>query len=65
MMHKIAEKASKMKKGSWFVTLTKKLPTADPVYVRDEERRDFECVMSVKMRMSWGKATVNIHQKIR
>jgi hypothetical protein len=48
LMHKIAEKASLMEKGSWMVTLTKKLPTADPLYCRDEERRDWECVLSIK-----------------
>jgi hypothetical protein len=28
-MRQIAEKAALMKKGSWMVTLTKKLPNAD------------------------------------
>ncbi len=35
LMLKIAEKASLMKKGSWMITLTKKLPTADPIHTRD------------------------------
>ena len=35
-MHKIAEKASLLKKGSWMVTLTKRLPTSDPAYVKEE-----------------------------
>ena len=54
-----------MKKGSWFVSLTKKLPTADPFYIRDETKRDWECLMSVRMPMSWGLATVNIQRKIK
>ncbi len=56
----IAGKASLMKKGSWMITLTKKLPTADPVYAKDVESREWECVLTIKMLMSWGYATVNI-----
>lgn len=59
-MLKIAEKASLMKKGAWMITLTKKLPTADPIYQRDPSKREWECVLSLKMIMSWGYATVNI-----
>lgn len=36
LMRKIAEKASLMKKGSWMITLTKKLPNADPLQQREE-----------------------------
>jgi hypothetical protein len=64
LMQNIAEKASLMKKGSWMITLTKKLPTADPIYVRDPEEREWECVLSIKMLMSWGPATVNIQRKL-
>jgi len=39
-MLKIGEKASLMKKGAWMITLTKKLPNADPIHVRDESMRD-------------------------
>jgi hypothetical protein len=49
-----------MKPGSWIITLTKKLPTADPLYTRDAEARDWECLLSIKMTMSWGYATVNV-----
>jgi hypothetical protein len=65
LMYKIAEKASLLKKDSWMVTLTKKLPSADPLYVREEEKRDWECLLSIKKLMSWGYATVNIHRKIK
>lgn len=65
LMLKIAEKASLMKKGSWMITLTKKLPTADPLYTRDPDFRDWECVLSIKMVMSWGYATVNVQRKIK
>lgn len=37
-----------MKVGSWMVTLTKKLPTSDPLITRDEDKRDWECVLSIK-----------------
>ena len=47
-MLEISEKCSLMKKGSWMVTLTKKLPTADPLIVRDDDKRDWECVLSIK-----------------
>lgn len=64
-MQKIAEKASLMKVGSWMVTLTKKLPTADAIFIREDEKRDWECALSVKLLMSWGHATVNIQKKIK
>lgn len=60
MMVEIAERASRMKKGSWMITLTKKLPSADPIYERDPAKRDWECLLSIKMIMSWGYGTVNI-----
>ena len=60
LMLEIAERASRMKKGSWMITLTKKLPNADPIHERDPTKRDWECVLSIKMVMSWGYATVNI-----
>jgi hypothetical protein len=67
LMLKIAEKASLMKKGSWMITLTKKLPTADPLHTKmlEEEKREWYCELSVKMIMSWGYATVNLQRKIR
>jgi hypothetical protein len=63
-MQKIADKASLMKKGSFMITLTKKLPSADPYFVKEEAKRDWECLVSIKKFMSWGQATVNIHRKI-
>lgn len=59
-MTKIAEKASLMKAGSWFITLTKKLPTADPLFTRDDEKRDWDIILSLKLTMSWGPATIHI-----
>ncbi len=65
LMKLIATKASLMKPGSWMITMTKKLPTADPLYTREKEDRDWECLMSIKMVMSWGYATVNVQRKIK
>lgn len=64
-MQQISEKTSLMKKGSWMVTLTKKLPTSDPLMTRDDDKRDWECLLSIKRQMSWGIATVHIHRKTK
>jgi hypothetical protein len=64
-MNQICEKTSLMKKGSWMITLTKKLPTADPLITRDDDKRDWECLLSIKKQMSWGLATVHINRKIK
>ena len=45
--------AAGMKRGSFFVSLTKRLPTADFVVLEHE-----------MLNMSWGEATVYIMQKI-
>lgn len=65
LMTKISEKASLMKKGSWMITFSKKIANADPLQIKDEEKRDWECVLSIKKFMSWGAATVNVQRKIR
>lgn len=65
LIHLIAEKASKMKKNSWFITLTKKLPTSDANFIRDDDKREWDCVLSVKREMSWGPATVHLHRKLK
>jgi hypothetical protein len=64
LMRKIGEKASLMKKGAWMVTLTKKLPNADILQCREIGLLDWECLLSLKMTMSWGYATVNVQRKI-
>ena len=51
-MNRIAMLALGMKRGSFFVTFTKRLPT-----------NDFTVVEHTMERMSWGEATVYIHQK--
>lgn len=52
LMNKIAILALGMKKGSFFVTFTKRLPS-----------NDFAVLEHTMERMSWGEATVYIHQK--
>jgi|LauGreSuBDMM15SN_2_FD.fasta_scaffold59987_1 SAM-dependent methyltransferase len=52
LMNRIAMLALGMKRGSFFVTFTKRLPT-----------NDFTVVEHTMERMSWGEATVYIHQK--
>jgi len=48
-----------LKKGTWILTLTKKLPQPEEI-----NTPIFECVMSIKRQMSWGLATVHIQRKI-
>ena len=65
-MEQIADKAKSLKKGSWFITLTKRIPTSDEsLKTEEKDDRDWDCVLSIKLQMSWGLATLNIHQKIK
>ena len=64
-MDKICSKANKMKIGTFLISLTKKLPTSDVNYFPDEKDRDWECILSIKLPMSWGPATVNVHKKTK
>ena len=61
LMRKIEERAMLMKKGSWMITTTKKLPGCDSMI---QEGKAWECALCIKMKMSWGFCTVNIHRKI-
>ena len=54
LIGKIARKASAMKIGSWLLSVSKQLPEAN----------HWTCVLSVKLPMSWGDATVFVHKKI-
>ena len=56
LMRSIAEHARKMKKGSFFVTLTKELAPRSDVW---------EVLDSTRHRMSWGPATVFVQRKVR
>jgi hypothetical protein len=51
-MSKIADIAAGLKKGAFFVTITKRLPSAD-----------FEILEHELHTMSWGEATIYIAQK--
>ena len=65
LMQAMAKAAAKCKKGSWFVTLTKRLPTADENLVtKSGDGREWECVLTKAMKMSWGVATIHVQKKI-
>ena len=65
MMDRIYEKTLKCKKGTWFVTMSKKLPNAEKVNPGQpvDENLHWEFILAVKLEMSWGKATVNLQRK--
>jgi hypothetical protein len=75
LLSQIAKQCSKLKKGAWMFTLTKKLPSAELDFsISDDEELlkettnqelEWECVLSVKREMSWGLATVHIQRKIK
>ena len=48
LMNKVSERAKFMKVGAFMITLTKKLPTSDPLIVRDLSKREWNCVYSIK-----------------
>jgi len=52
LMAKVADKAAALKKGAFFITLTKRLPSSH-----------FEVLENELYQMSWGGATVYIQQK--
>ena len=55
LIERIAELASTMKAGTWFVTLFKAMPV-DPLV--------WEIKLCKYMEMSWGNAPVHVHYKL-
>merc|ERR1712146_416915 len=53
IMGALAKQAVNMKKGSFFISLTKRLPSSE-----------FKVIENELYNMSWGGATVYVHQKI-
>ena len=53
LMGAIAKQAVNMKKGSFFISLTKRLPS-----------NEFKVIENELYNMSWGGATVYVHQKV-
>ena len=49
IMQKLADKCSQLETGTFMLTLTKKIPSDA-----------WECLLSVKRKMSWGMATIHI-----
>lgn len=65
MMEQIYQKSLKAKKGTWFMTMTKRLPHAETINEENPARDDiyWEHILAIKLTMSWGKSTVNLHRK--
>ena len=65
MMERIYEKTLTVKKGTWFVTMSKRLPHAEKVTEGEPASDDlhWEFILAIKLEMSWGKATVNLQRK--
>ena len=62
MMELIYNQSLKCKRGTWFVTMSKRLPHAERV-PRDADppaSLHWEFILAIKLQMSWGKATVNL-----
>jgi hypothetical protein len=63
LLMELAKKCSELKKGTWMLTLTKKLPSCESGWIEGKPA-EWECVLSVKKAMSWGLATVHLQRKI-
>ena len=65
MMEQIYQTALKCKKGTWFVTMSKRLPHAEKVEEGTAPSADlhWEFILAIKLQMSWGKATINLQRK--
>ena len=57
--------ALKCKKGSWFITMSKRLPHAEKYNPLDTSKGElhWEVILAIKLKMSWGQATVNLQRK--
>ena len=66
LMQSIYEKTLKCKKGTWFVTMSKRLPHAEKIHQDAPSNPDlhWEFILAIKLQMSWGKATVNVQRKV-
>ena len=66
MMEQIYQQSLKCKRGTWFVTMSKRLPHADKINAEGPPNPDlhWEFILAIKLQMSWGKATVNLQRKI-
>ena len=66
MMENLYEQSLKCKKGTFFLTMSKKLPYAEVVSEGNtpKESLQWEHVHAIKLQMSWGKATINIQRKL-
>jgi hypothetical protein len=74
-MNAIYEQSLKLKKGTFFITMSKRLPNAERIERMPgvdlksipehlNEPLDWELILQVKLKMTWGQATVNVQRKI-
>ena len=65
IMEQIYQKTLKAKKGSWFMTTSKRFHHSEKIDDDNPARDDmhWEFILSIKIVMSWGPATVNLHRK--
>ena len=66
IMKGIYEKSLKCKKGTWFITTSKKLPHAAKINP-DEPPPDnlhWELILALKLQGSWGFATITVQKKL-
>ena len=56
MMENIYQMGLKCKKGSWFVTMSKRLPHAEKLnsHISSKGVLHWEFVLAIKLKMSWG-----------
>ena len=66
MMEQLYQQTLKVKKGTWFVTMSKRLPHAEKISEENpaSEGLHWEFILSIKLEMSWGKGSVNLQRKI-
>ena len=65
MMEQLYQTSLSCKRGTWFITMSKRLPNVesyDPIKYPNNEFL-WEYIMGVKLMMSWGMATVHLHRK--
>ena len=67
LMEQVYEQSKKCKKGTWLVTMTKRLPYTEKAGTEDAEalgdQWHWEFILAVKLKMSWGFATLNLARK--
>lgn len=65
IMEAIYAKSLKCKKGTWFLTMSKRLPKSVKVTPEAPATDDlhWEHILGITLQMSWGPATLNLQRK--